>query len=178
MDDFEAEISTIRDRALLWMADGAITPTYGAQPATVTAFLNDLLATEVVCWLRYRQHAMVASGLGSAEIATEFAEHADREFLHALRVAERIGQLGGVPDLDPSSLADRSKTAYRTYAPTDLEGMLKENLLAERIVIQLYQLAIRSLGSADPGTRRVLEELLVDEEGHADDLRRLLGDAV
>lgn len=174
MTKFASDIATIRDRALLDMADGPVTPGYMADLSAVIAVLNDVLATEVVCWLRYQQHAISAAGIDHKQIAEEFAQHAREELEHALAVAARINQLGGSPDFDPSSLAGRSRTAYRNYDDTDLPGMLKENLIAERIVIQTYQQIIRWLSADDPTTRRLVERMLEQEEEHARDLRDLL----
>jgi len=174
MTRFALDIATIRDHALLDMADGPVTQAYVADLSAVIAVLNDVLATELVCWLRYQQHAIVAAGIDHKQIAEQFADHAREELQHALSIAARINQLGGSPDFDPSSLACRSQTAYHTYHDTDLSGMLKENLIGERIVIQTYQQIIRWLGADDPTTRRLVERILEQEEEHAGDLRDLL----
>jgi bacterioferritin len=168
------DLDTIRDDALLGMADGPITPGYEADASTVIAALNALLATATVCWLRYQQHATVVAGVGRAQVAQGFADHAEDELRHAVSVARRIGELGGIPDLDPAHLEARTHTAYRTYKGTDLTGMLRENLLAARIVIQVCHETIRWLDTADPTTRRLVEAILEREESHAADLRTLL----
>jgi bacterioferritin len=144
----------------------------------VVSVLNEFLATELVCWLRYHQHALVASGIASAQVRNEFLEHADEELHHALAMAERITQLGGTPNFDPACISARSSTVYREYGSSDLAGMLKENLIAERIVIQTYQEVVQWLAGDDPTTRRLMEKVLADEEEHASDLRGLLGDLI
>jgi bacterioferritin len=131
MTRFASDIATIRDHALLDMADGPVTQAYVADLSAVITMLNDVLATELVCWLRYQQHAIVAAGIDHKQIAEQFADHAREELQHALSIAARINQLGGSPDFDPSSLACRSQTAYHTYHDTDLSGMLKENLIGD-----------------------------------------------
>ncbi len=174
MTDFTIDLDTIRANALANMADGAVTATYAAKAGAVVAVMNDVLATEIVCWLRYQQHAIVAAGIDRSAVVAEFVEHAAEELQHTLWVAERIDQLGGTPDLDPAGLVSRSQTQYRTYRDTDLAGMLRENLFAERIVIQTYQEIILWLGASDPTSRRLIERILEQEEEHADDLRNLL----
>jgi bacterioferritin len=141
----------------------------------VISILNDVLATEIVCWMRYSQHALAATGINRAQVADEFTEHADQERDHAMRAAERISQLGGDPDFDPATIAERAHTTYETFAGNDLEGMLKDNLVAERIVIESYQEIIRWLGEGDVTTRRLMEDILAEEEEHADDILDLLG---
>lgn len=137
--------------------------------------LNDVVASEIVCFLRYSQHVIAATGIERAQVAAEFTEHASQEMNHAMLVAERISQLGGEPDFDPATLMKRSHTQYSTTDPADLTQMLKENLFAERIVIASYHEIIRWIGDSDPTTRRIMERLLADEEEHADDLNDLLG---
>jgi len=137
--------------------------------------LNDVVATEIVCYLRYSQHAIVASGVDRAQVAAEFTEHAAEELQHGLRAAERISQLGGTPDFNPATLAERSHTEYVQTEETDLTKMLEENLVAERIVITSYQEIARWIGDSDPTTRRLMEQILEEEEEHADDLNDLLG---
>jgi bacterioferritin len=136
--------------------------------------LNQVVATEIVCWLRYTQHAIVASGIDRAQVAAEFTEHAEEERHHMESAAERISQLGGTPDLSPGGLS-KSHTEYVTAEATDLKKMLEENLVAERIVISSYQEIIRWLTDSDPTTRRIMESILEQEEEHADDLNDLLG---
>lgn len=172
---FSVDVAAIRDKARQKMEAGAVTSTYGKQPEEVVGILNEVLATEIVCWMRYSRHAISATGINRAPVAGEFSEHAEEERQHAMWAAERITQLGGEPDFDPATLAQRSHTSYETFADTDLTGMLKENLAAERIVIMTYQEIIRWLGDDDPTTRRLLEKILAEEEEHADDLADLLG---
>jgi bacterioferritin len=168
------DLDTIRDDALLGMADGPITPGYEADAPMVITALGAMLATAVVSWLRYQQHATVVAGVGRTGVARCFADHADDQQRHAVALARRISQLGGIPDLDPANLQARSHTAYRTYMGTDLNGMLRENLLAARIVIQVCHESIRWLDTADSTSRRLVEAILAREESHAGDLRTLL----
>jgi bacterioferritin len=175
--DPDVDLGAIRDDALLGMADGPITPGYQADPTAVVAALNAMLATSVVGWLRYQQHAAVVAGLDRASLAGFFAAHARDELRHAIVVARRIVALGGTPDFDPQNLEPRSHAAYRAYQGTDITAMLRENLLAARIVIQVMQASIRRLDTADPTTRRLLESILEREESHAGDLRSLLASA-
>jgi bacterioferritin len=171
---FRLDVTTIRDRALLDLVEGAVAPSYGADVAGVISMLNGVLASTVVSGLRYQQHAVVVSGVDSVPVSRCFARHARDCALRAASVAERIGQLGGTPDLDPSALADRSHTTYRTYLASDRSGMIRENLLAVRIVIQVGHEAIRWIGEGDPTTRRLIERILEQDEQHARALRRLL----
>lgn len=171
---FSIDVAAIRDRARQKMDEGAVTESYGKDPDQVTRILNEVLATEIVCWMRYSRHAISASGINRAQVSGEFTEHAEEERQHAMWAAERITQLGGEPDFDPATLAERAHTTYETFADDDLTGMLKENLAAERIVITTYQEIIRWLGDGDPTTRRLLEKILAEEEQHADDIADLL----
>ena len=174
---FTTDITAIRKRARQKMEEGPVTGSYGKDPKDVIAVLNEVVATEIVCWMRYTRHSISASGINRAQVASEFTEHAESERGHAMRAAERISQLGGDPDpdFDPATVAKRAHTTYETFADEDLEGMLRDNLTAERIVITTYQEIIRWLGDDDPTTRRLLEDILSDEEEHADDLVDLLG---
>ncbi|WP_413805198.1 ferritin-like domain-containing protein [Streptomyces sp. OE57] len=174
-DDFVLDVTRIRDNARRTMAAGPVTDAYGLDKDRVIGILNDVVATEVVCWLRYTRHAISARGIDRAQVSSEFTEHAKEEMQHALRAAERVSQLGGDPDFDPASLAQRSHTDYTTPADNDLKAMLEHNLLAERIVIASYQEIIRWLGEHDPTTRRLMESILEQEEEHADDLVDLIG---
>jgi bacterioferritin len=176
MSPFQIDLEAIHASARAHLNSGPVTTTYGADVAAVIKVMNDVLATEIVCWLRYQQHATVAAGINSASVVAEFTEHASEELQHALSVAVRIDQLGGSPDLDPAGLVSRSQTEYRTYRDVDLEGMLRDNLVAERIVIETYQEIIRWLGDGDPTTRRLMETILEQEEEHASDLGDLLGE--
>jgi bacterioferritin len=174
-DSFSIDVAAIRDRARQKMDRGPVTEDYGADPAKVVEILNEVLATEIVCWMRYTRHAISATGINRAQVSGEFTEHAEEERGHAMRAAERISQLGGDPDFDPATLAARSHTTYETFSDDDLGGMLRENLAAERIVIATYQEIIRWLGDTDVTTRRLLEDILAEEEEHADDILDLLG---
>ena len=154
------------------MADGAVTGAYLADREQVVAVLNEVLATEIVCVLRYRNHYYMASGINAQPVAAEFLEHANEEQQHADWVAERITQLGGVPNFDPEGLATR---AHAEYVEGDtLAGMIREDLVAERIAIETYSEIVRWLKDNDPTTRRIIEDILKMEEEHADDLASLL----
>src|ERR1051325_1299494 len=170
MNSFEIDVPDRRK-----MDEGPITDGYRHRPAEVISILNDVLATELVCWMRYSRHAISATGIDRAQVAAEFAEHAAQERDHAMRAAERISQLGGDPDFDPATLATRAHTTYESCSDEDLAGMLRENLVAERIVIESYQEIIRWLADGDVTTRRLMEDILAEEEEHADDLLDLLG---
>jgi len=173
-NQFEIDVSRIRDDARAKMEHGPVTEGYQADRERVIKVLNDVVATEVVCFLRYSQHAIAATGIDRTQVAAEFREHARQEMDHGLRAAERVSQLGGKPDFDPATLAARSHTEYVETAEDDLRRMLQENLVAERIVITSYQEIIRWLGDSDPTTRRLMESILEEEEEHADDLTDLL----
>lgn len=172
---FEIDVTKIRDDARKNMEAGAVTQGNLVAKDALIEVLNQVVATEIVCYLRYSQHAIVATGLNRAQVAAEFAEHAGEELQHGLWAAERISQLGGKPDFDPGTLAARSHTEYVETDETDLDRMLKENLVAERIVITTYQEMVRWIGDSDPTTCRMLEKILAQEEEHADDLNDLLG---
>jgi bacterioferritin len=174
-DDFVLDVQRIREQARQKMEDGPRTPALGIDPKNVIDVLNDVVATEVVCWTRYTRHAISASGINRAQVAAEFTEHAAAELQHAKWAAERISQLGGEPDFDPATIAQRAHTDYTTPDANDLEQMLRDNLLAERIVIEAYQEIVRWIGDGDPTTRRLLERILEEEEEHADDIIDLLG---
>lgn len=172
---FEIDVKKIRDDARAHIAEGAVTSTYGGDKSRLIQVLNDVVATEVVCFLRYSQHAIAATGIDRAQVAAEFTEHARQEMQHGLWAAERVSQLGGTPDFDPATLVARAHTEYVTTDEADLERMLRENLVAERVVITTYQEIIRWIGDSDPTSRRLLEKILEEEEEHADDLNDLLG---
>ena len=174
-NQFALDVTKIRDDARAKMSEGAVTKGNTGDTPAIIDVLNDVVATEIVCYLRYSQHAIVASGVDRAQVAAEFTEHAAEELQHGLRAAERISQLGGTPDFNPATLAERSHTEYVQTAETDLTKMLEENLVAERIVITSYQEIARSIGDSDPTTRRLMEQILEEEEEHADDLNDLLG---
>ncbi|KUF19393.1 ferritin-like domain-containing protein [Streptomyces silvensis] len=174
-NQFEVDVTKIRNDARTQMEQGPVTKTYGADRERLIEVLNQVVATEVVCYLRYSQHAIAATGIDRAQVAAEFTEHAQEELQHGLWAAERVSQLGGSPDFDPATLRERSHTDYVTTDESDLKRMLQENLVAERIVIATYQEMIRWIGESDPTTRRLLEKILEEEEEHADDLTDLLG---
>jgi bacterioferritin len=154
------------------MEDGAVTGAYKADRDKVIGVLNEVLATEIVCTLRYRNHYYMAQGIHSEAIATEFLEHANEEQMHADLVAKRITELGGEPNFDPEGLATRSHAEYK--AVDRLEEMIREDLIAERIAIETYSEIVRWLADDDPTSRRMMEEILAKEEEHADDLAKLL----
>lgn len=149
--------------------DGAITPAYGPHRNAIVKLLNDALATELVCVLRYKRHHFMASGVSSAKIAEEFLVHANEESGHADRIARRIVQLGGEPDFSPDTLLQRSHADYDES--NDLQTMVRVNLIAERIAVEAYRQMIALTGDKDPTTRRMLEDILADEEEHADELK-------
>jgi len=152
--------------------DGAVTPSYGPWRDDIVQLLNGALATELVCVLRYKRHYFTAHGMNSPAVADEFLEHANAEAGHADRIAERIVQLGGEPDFSPDTLLARSHADYD--ASTDLRAMLRANLVAERVAVETYRQMISLIGDKDPTTRRLVEEILQDEEEHAEDLKDLL----
>jgi bacterioferritin len=166
------DVAEIRKRARANVENGAVTEGYRADRETVLRLLNESLATEIVCVLRYKRHYYMASGIHAQTAASEFLEHANMEQSHADQIAERIIQLGGEPDLNPDTLTSRSHAEY--IEGSTLEEMLRENLVAERIAIESYTDFIRYLGDTDPTTRRMVEEILATEEEHADDLKTLM----
>jgi len=172
MDTFRADIENIRRRAQEKMDDGAVTASYRADRTKVVDVLNEVLATETVCVLRYKSHYFMAKGIHASGVEDEFLEHAGEEQQHADLVAKRITELGGTPNLDPEGLATRSHAQYGQGG--DLENMIKEDLIAERIAIATYSEIVRWLGNDDPTTRRMMEALLAKEEEHADDMAKLL----
>ena len=169
---FLTDIKTIRDRARQEIESGAVTQDYSLDKAQVIKVLNEALATEIVCVLRYRFHYYMATGIHKEGAAAEFLEHSNDEQGHADRIAERIKQLGGKPELNPSVIAQTSHSEYVEGA--SLEDMLREDLVAERIAIQTYREMINFFGEKDPTTRRMMEEILAVEEEHADDIADLL----
>jgi len=170
--DFVTDVEAIRRRARQHIEEGAVTQNYKADRETVVKLLNDALATEIVCVLRYRYHWFMAKGINSEPVAQEFMEHAAEEQDHADRIAVRITQLGGAPNLNPESLLSRSHSQY--VEGTSLVDMIKEDLIAERIAIDSYGEMIRYIADKDPTTRRLLEDILAKEEEHADELSNLL----
>ena len=171
-EPFRADMELIRRRAREKMDQGAVTSAYLADREQVISVLNEVLATEIVCTLRYKNHYFMARGVHGDSVAEEFLEHAREEEQHADQVAKRITQLGGVPNLNPEGLATRSHAEYKET--TDLDEMIREDLAAERVAIATYSEIIRWLGDDDPTTRRMMEEILAKEEEHADDLSNLL----
>jgi bacterioferritin len=167
------DVKTLRARARNDLDKGAVTPGYTANREAVIKLLNDALATEIVCVLRYKRHFFMASGIAADSVAAEFAEHAAEEQGHADQIAERIVQLGGEPDLSPNSLAARSHSEY--VEGHSLVEMIKEDLVAERIAIDSYREMVNYIGADDTTTRRMLEGILATEEEHAEDLVSLLG---
>jgi len=170
--DFLTDIQTIRRRARQHMQLGPVTPGYRGNLSTILRLLNEALATEIVCVLRYKRHHYMASGIHAQSVAAEFAQHALEEQGHADLIAARIVQLGGEPNFSPAGLVDRS---HSEYAPgTDLIDMIEEDLVAERVAIDSYSEIVRYIGDTDPTTRRLMEQILAVEEEHADDLANLL----
>ena len=171
---FLADVQEIRRRARQHMEKGAVTEGYKADLTTVLRLLNEALATEIVCTLRYRRHYYMAQGIASESVKSEFLAHANEEQVHADQIAERITQLGGEPDFSPEGLATRSHAEY--VEGDSLEDMIREDLVAERIAIDSYKEIVLYLGEKDPTSRRLMEEILAKEEEHADDLANLLED--
>ena len=171
-EPFRADMELIRRRAREKMDDGAVTNAYKANREQVVQVLNEVLATETVCTLRYKNHYFMARGVHGDTVADEFLQHAREEEQHADQVARRIVQLGGVPNLTPDGLHMRSHAEYRESY--ELEEMIREDLAAERVAIQTYSEIVRWLGEDDPTTRRMMEEILAKEEEHAQDMQTLL----
>lgn len=169
---FLTDIKTLRKRARDHIEQGAITPGYRGDRETAIKLLNDALATEIVCVLRYKRHYFMASGIHAQSVAAEFLEHANEEQGHADQIAERIVQLGGDPNFSPDGILSRSHAEY--VEGDSLLGMIKEDLIAERIAIDSYREMITYFGNNDPTSRRLMEEILAVEEEHADDLVSLL----
>ena len=165
-------VSEIGERARRHVEDGAVTADYSADIKKVNKMLNESLATELVCVMRYRRHYYMARGVNSESIAQEFLAHSNEELAHADRLALRIVQLGGEPDLNPDTLTERSHAEY--VVGTNLKDMIKEDLVAERIAIESYRGMIEHIGNSDSTTRRLLEDILAVEEEHADELSSLL----
>ena len=172
MPHFVRDVKEIRQRAIQKIEEGAVTSTYGLDKDKVNDILNEALATEIVCVLRYMHHYFMATGVHGKAAADEFKEHADAEREHADRIAERIQQLGGKPDFNPRSLLERSVSQY--VEGENLGDMIREDLIAERIVIDVYREMIKFFGDKDPTTRVMIEGILEDEEEHASDLTDLL----
>lgn len=165
---FLTDIQTLRRRARQHIEQGAVTSGYQADRQTVIRLLNEALATEIVCTLRYRRHYFMVKGLDGQSVAEEFLEHANEEQLHADQIAERIVQLGGEPNFSPDGMLLRSHAEY--VEGETLIDMIKEDLVAERIAIDSYREMVNYFGNADPTSRRLMEEILAKEEEHAEDL--------
>ncbi|MCU1749146.1 bacterioferritin [Pseudomonas sp. 6D_7.1_Bac1] len=175
MSDIQlSDVSTLRKRARRNVENGAVTEGYSANRKEILRLLNESLATELVCVLRYKRHYFMANGLKAAVAADEFLEHATQEAQHADKLAERIVQLGGEPEFNPDLL---SKNAHAQYvAGNSLRDMVYEDLVAERIAIDSYREIIQYIGEKDPTTRRIFEDILAQEEEHADDMADILKD--
>jgi bacterioferritin len=169
---FLSDIETIRKRAREHIVEGAVTAGYRADREAVLKLLNDALATEIVCTLRYRRHYFMAKGIQSKSIADEFLQHSNEEQQHADQIAERIMQLGGEPNFSPDGLLSRSHAEY--VEGKSLVDMIREDLIAERIAIDSYREIVQYLSDKDPTSRRVMETILAVEEEHADDMADLL----
>ena len=169
-----SDVNTLRQRARQNVEDGVVTQGYSADRETVLRLLNESLATELVCVLRYKRHYYMASGLKASVAAAEFLEHAEQEAQHADKLAERIVQLGGEPEFNPDTLSKNSHAQY--VAGNTLKEMVYEDLVAERIAVDSYREIIQYLGDSDPTTRRIFEEILAQEEEHADDMADILND--
>jgi bacterioferritin len=169
---FLTDIKSIRARARQHIDEGAVTPNYAADRETVLKLLNEALATEIVCTLRYRRHYFMADGVHAEAVKGEFLQHAQEEQGHADQIAGRIVQLNGKPDFNPEGLTARSHAEYREGET--LVDMIREDLVAERIAIESYREMIQYLEGKDPTTRRMLEGILAVEEEHAEDLRSML----
>lgn len=170
------DIDQIRSQARRSIQGGAVTSNYPLDVEEACRLLNEALATEIVCVMRYRHHQIIAKGINFIDISAEFAEHAESETKHMMMLAERINQLGGDPELNPDTVMERSVCDYGAQMGDDLIGMIEDDLVAERIVIDVYRKLIQWFGSDDPTTRRLLEKILEDEEEHANDLADLLAD--
>ena len=172
MEEFLTDVKTLRKQARAHMDSGPVTDAYGADLERVIFVLNQSLATELICVLRYKRHFFTAKGLNAEAAAVEFAEHAAEEMGHADLIAARISQLGGEPDFSPDSLSGRSHAEYDSSV--ELVKMVQEDLVAERVAIASYSEIIEWLGTGDPTTRRMLEQILAVEEEHAEDMLTLL----
>ena len=169
---FLTDVKTLRERARQHLEQGAVTPSYRGDAGKTIEILQSVLATEIVCVLRYTMHAITATGITSEGVKTEFADHAKEEQAHMMAVAERINQLGGAPNFNPDGLLSRSASQYAEGG--SLIGMIRENLVAERIAVEHYRELIRYFGDNDPATRVLLEQILAVEEEHANDMHDLL----
>ena len=166
------DLAEIKKLAMKSLDSGAVTQDYPLDIEQACKLLNAALATEIMCVMRYRHHQVIAKGIDRPQVAAEFKEHADDEHNHMMMIAERINQLGGNPDFNPGTVAQRTATEYGTGI--DLKKLIEEDLIAERIAIMVYRELIVWFGAGDPTTRCMLESILKDEEDHADDLADLL----
>jgi bacterioferritin len=169
---FLSDVKSLRQRVRAHIDEGAVTPNYGANRDKVVEILNEALATEIVCVLRYKRHYYMAQGMASEAVKQEFLEHANEEQAHADEIADRIVQLGGEPNLDPQGLTTRSHSEY--VEGKSLRDMVREDLIAERIAIESYREMVNFIGAGDSTTRRMLEQILAVEEEHAEDMNSLL----
>jgi bacterioferritin len=173
-NEFAIDITRIRDEAREHLKQGALTPADTTDVDRVIAVLNKVVASEMVCYLRYTQNAIVAQGIDREQVSAMFVDHATEELGHFQRVCDRINQLGGTPDLNPATMKERAITTY--WEPdddTDLQSMIRENLVGERVVIEVYTEIIHWLGDGDITSRRMMEAILKEEEDHADELNDL-----
>ncbi|MDR3477663.1 MAG: ferritin-like domain-containing protein [Gammaproteobacteria bacterium] len=170
--DLPYSLSEIRKLAQQSLEDGAVTKDYPLDLEKAYKLLNNALATEIMCVMRYRHHQIIAKGIDRPQVAAEFKEHGDDEQRHMMMIAERINQLGGNPDFNPGTVMERTATEYGKG--DNLLKLIEEDLIAERIAIMVYREMIEWFGTGDPTTRRMLESILKDEEDHADDLSDLL----
>ena len=169
------DVNRVRQLARQSIAQGAGTQDYSLDREQVFQLMNQALASEILCVLRYRHHQIIAKGINFPQVAAEFAEHAADEQEHMMRIAERIDQLGGDPDFNPATIANLSSTEYASSgAQVELVELIKEELVAERIAIEIYRKLVSYFGNADPTSRRMFEDLLADEEDHANDLSDLI----
>ena len=171
---FLSDVKALRKRAREHIEQGAVTKGYRAKRDTVLKLLNEALATEIVCVLRYKRHHFMAAGITSQSVAAEFLEHANEEQIHADQISQRIVQLGGAPNLSPEGMLARSHSEY--VEGDSLVDMIREDLVAERVAIDSYREMIAYVGADDPTTRRMLEDILAKEEEHAEDLATLLAE--
>ena len=167
-------VKDVRKNANASVECGAVTEDYPLDLKKTHEYLNQALASEIMCVLRYRHHQIIAKGIDFPQVAAEFEEHAINEEKHMMLIAERIDQLGGDPDFNPGTIVTRSATEYGSNAKTALTTLIRENLVAERIAIEVYRKMIQYFGNADPTSRRLMEQILADEEDHANDLSDLL----
>jgi len=169
------DVQQVRRDAKQSMIKGAVTADYPLDLTRTYVLLNEALASEILCVLRYRHHQIIAKGIDNPQVAAEFAEHADDEQIHMMLIAERIDQLGGDPDFNPTTIAARASTEYGTSH--ELTKLIEEDLVAERVAIEIYRKLIRWFGNDDPTSRRMFETILADEEDDATDLSDLLASA-